>query len=537
MQDSISNPRLPSGQKPQVEGRRSRCRSRGVVAALAMLVAVSNATASADDKFDSASQAKIIAPWIDEQTLVIAHVDLRRVSADAVLEQLAPLKLHSAEELTAMKAIAGMFQQALITAGVKDGYVMLSLSDGIMRPRAFGVIPLAADSNDTAVRTLLSMDAVERRGDVLLVAADRQVLHRITQGKPDARPDLQAAIEAAGDTGVQLLLLPPKDYRRVAEEAIGEMPKDLGGGSVKVFTRGIRWLAAGIDLKPQPSVKLTIQSDDAPAAQALRDKLAELLQLAAKNGSARKLVPQIDEIVAMLVPTVDGDRLHVVLDEKNHGVERLIKSLVGPVESGRVRSGMVQSANNLKQIAIGIVVYADRNGHFPLPAISSKDGKPLLSWRVQILPFIEQGELYKQFHLDEPWDSPNNRKLIDKMPAIYRMPATQNKEPGKTNYLLPVGNGAVFLADKPTDFRDITDGTSNTIMVVETDDENAVIWTKPGDLAFDPESPTKGLGRFHGGRFYAAFCDGHVSLLPAAIDAKTLKALFTRAGGEVVDPH
>ena len=118
-----------------------------------------------------------------------------------------------------------------------------------------------------------------------------------------------------------------------------------------------------------------------------------------------------------------------------------------------------------------------------------------MSWRVHILPFIDHNSLFKQFHLDEPWDSPHNRTLIDKMPSIYRMPMSKT-EKGRTNYLLPVGGGAAFEADKPTTFKDITDGTSNTIMTVEVDDEHAVIWTKPEDLQFDPNDPIEGTRPF-----------------------------------------
>ena len=110
-------------------------------------------------------------------------------------------------------------------------------------------------------------------------------------------------------------------------------------------------------------------------------------------------------------------------------------------------------------------------------------------------------------------------------------------EQGRTNYLLPVGNGAVFEADKPTEFKDIKDGLCNTILAVEVDDEHAVIWTKPEDLPFDPKDPAKGLGNFNGG-FNASICDGSVRwmLLPKEPkDIERLRALFTRAGREVVE--
>ena len=98
---------------------------------------------------------------------------------------------------------------------------------------------------------------------------------------------------------------------------------------------------------------------------------------------------------------------------------------------------------------------------------------------------------------------------------------------------MPVGNGALYSSsrDEPQ-IKDITDGTSHTIMVVEVDDQHAVTWTKPDDLAFDPKDPKKGIGSLYEGGFNAAFCDGSVHFLSGSIDPKTLAALFTRAGGD-----
>jgi prepilin-type processing-associated H-X9-DG protein len=101
-----------------------------------------------------------------------------------------------------------------------------------------------------------------------------------------------------------------------------------------------------------------------------------------------------------------------------------------------------------------------------------------------------------------------------------------------------VGNGAAFDANKPVTFKDVTDGTSNTIMVIEVAEETAVIWTKPDDWQFDPNNPTQGLGRFYDEGFNATFCDGSVHfLMPTEETADRLRKLFTRAGGEVVSAH
>jgi hypothetical protein len=363
------------------------------------------------------------------------------------------------------------------------------------------------------------------------------MMAQVTSIDTEPRPDLAAAVEAAGDTAAQLFILPPKHWKRVVEEGIGEFPRQFGGGSIDVLTRGALWIAVGIDLPPHAVVHMTIQSEDARAAAALQEKLAVQFERAAHDEAARRDVPKIDEAVKLLTPTVEASRLRIDLDESNHGVERVIAALSAPLELIQRRGAQVQSSNNLRQIAVAMLNYHSAHKSFPLPASMSADGKPLLSWRVAILPYLGEERLYQQFHLDEPWDSPNNRPLLQNMPSVYRTPATKNKEPGRTNYLLPVGNGAGFTADKPTELKDITDGASNTIMVVEVDDDHAVPWTKPDDWQFDPQHPSSGLAQFINGRFNAALFDGSVRVVSKALDPNSLKALFTRAGGDIVGQY
>ena len=189
--------------------------------------------------------------------------------------------------------------------------------------------------------------------------------------------------------------------------------------------------------------------------------------------------------------------------------------------------------NNMKQMIIALMNYHDTRGSYPAHAIYSADGKkPLLSWRVAILPFIEEQELYNQFHLDEPWDSEHNKALIEKMPAVFDNPNLKLSK-GKTNYLAVVGKPCIFDGTKDAKkIQDITDGTSKTIILVEADANRAVDWTKPEDLKYDPKNPAAGLGKLRPGGWLAAFADGHIQFISNSIDRQFLNALFTCAGGE-----
>jgi hypothetical protein len=149
---------------------------------------------------------------------------------------------------------------------------------------------------------------------------------------------------------------------------------------------------------------------------------------------------------------------------------------------------------------------------------------------------VEQDNLYKQFHLDEPWDSEHNKKLIPLMPKLYagRNPALAAA--GKTTLLAPLGDATMFpVRQEGTKIAEVTDGTSNTIFLVEAKDEDAVIWTKPDDLKIDPANPAKDLANHDGKGYWVLLADGSVHFISASMDKKNLWALFTRNGGEVVE--
>ncbi len=177
----------------------------------------------------------------------------------------------------------------------------------------------------------------------------------------------------------------------------------------------------------------------------------------------------------------------------------------------------------------------------PLRSFTAAQNKSIpYSWRVAILPFIEQNDLYKQYNFDEPWDGPNNRKLIDKMPPIYSYPGPTGGASSRTeaSYSVLTGEttafGAAARGKEPagTFVADVRDGMSNTIMVVEA--KRQVPWTKPEDIPFEPNAPLPELGGFSPDFFNAAFADGSVRSIAKTIDPTVLRALITRAGGEVI---
>jgi hypothetical protein len=219
------------------------------------------------------------------------------------------------------------------------------------------------------------------------------------------------------------------------------------------------------------------------------------------------------------------------------GTAALAAGLLLPaVQKVREAAGRVQSSNNLKQIGLAIHNFHAANDRLPMD-ILDKNGKPLLSWRVELLPYIEQQNVYNMFKLDEPWDSENNKPLSQLQIKMFMSPnATppENFEWGWTSYRGIAGPGASFEKGKKLKFTDFTDGTSNTIMVIETNDW--VPWAKPGDYPFNPDKPLpKIVPPGNKDVFMALFADCSVRAVSVKTAEKTLKALFTRAGGEKIE--
>ena len=194
----------------------------------------------------------------------------------------------------------------------------------------------------------------------------------------------------------------------------------------------------------------------------------------------------------------------------------------------------IKTSNNLKQIGLAMYNYESANQHFPRD-ITDPDGKAILSWRVQLLPYMEQEKLWKQFDLTKPWDDAANKGLLEKMPDVFKIPGREAKDKGFTYFQTfasekAIKGGSPFLvAGVNRRIVAITDGTSNTLMVV--DGEAAVNWMKPGDLAYDPKKLPK-VGR--DGWMFAGFGDGSVRRMRVP-KAEVLKALITVDGGEVVN--
>jgi hypothetical protein len=189
---------------------------------------------------------------------------------------------------------------------------------------------------------------------------------------------------------------------------------------------------------------------------------------------------------------------------------------------------------NLGGIVAALQNYNAEHGKLPPAVVRGAGGQALYSWRVLILPYLEEGQLYNEFRLDEPWDSEHNIRLLDRMPSSFDAPWTRRMKvpPYHTLCRVLVGPGSAFEGQDgvrlPDDF---PDGVANTLLFVEAGEP--VPWTKPDEIAYDPARPVQLQGLFRDG-FRACTADGHYQFVKHDLDQRTLHSLITRNGGEPV---
>ena len=193
----------------------------------------------------------------------------------------------------------------------------------------------------------------------------------------------------------------------------------------------------------------------------------------------------------------------------------------------------VQMLNGVRQIGLAMHNFHDSNNTFPA-SDGYGENKGNLSWRVHLLPYLEQTELYNEFNLDEPWDSEHNKPLIEKMPEFFKTAGVEDA--GMTSYHVFTGEGAPFGGEEAPGISSFTDGTSNTIMAVVAGADKAEVWTKPGGLEIDGEDPVASLGEI-GDRFVTVFADGSAKFLPSEIEASELLHLIQHHDGHVVGDY
>lgn len=386
--------------------------------------------------------------------------------------------------------------------------------------------------------------AVHFISDHILVAGDPPILEKFLDQpvKPDATGPLSEALKlAAGKRHLVVGVNPPPEA--IKQAAAGAPPDTLKAfGSLLEAKGGTITADLGADLQLEVNVAFP---DEAKAglAQGTLSTLIPLARPAVKQQlqglGQPDLVKSLEKVLDSLVIEVKGKNVQLVMKTEGGVLPGLVSTLAATGMKLAAGAATAQvSLNNMRQL--GLAMHNHNDAFQKLPDnIKDSDGKPLLSWRVQILPFIEEDALYKQFKFDEPWDSPHNMKLLDKMPKVFLMqerpsaPATTFFQVLTTppNVAYDPKTCAPFGGPQPLRIpQSFRDGVTNSLLIVEAGE--AVPWTKPADVPYDPKGPLPKFGDPTKPTWLAVIGDASARAIKRTVSEETLRSAICPADGK-----
>ncbi len=470
-----------------------------------------------------ASNAAPVERYMNDSTAIVAWADISKIDLAALSDF--GMKLNPIE--SPVKKLEPV-RDALVQLGVKRIYFVGDLSVFMPGPIAF-IVPVSADKAGTVRLVLGTLVGTEGTvivdGDAVLYG-DKTQIEKL-QTKRDGPPDASFVKTINGLRHPHGLVI--RTSASTLQPLVATLP-EMFGENADVATRvgelllKIRSVAMSGELPPSKA-KLQIETDSADSAKQLAALVNE--ETTRRIGKAATTLQLTLEDLNVVHSTDSAEQIDAVIAS--------LKELLTPA---RMRAQHMQTLNSLKQIGLAMHNFADSYDCFPPQALADEKGRRLLSWRVLILPYLDQEALYNQFHLDEPWDSEHNKTLIDKMPAVYADLTVDAKPPesGKTRMVAPLTEKSMFgRPGAGVQFKHINDGTSNTLLVVEVSLEKSVIWTKPQDVEIDLEKPLASIINEMSAGFHACLADGAARFIPKSIDPKILRALLTIDGGEIID--
>ena len=465
--------------------------------------------------------AKVMAPYLEETSIGLAWCDIERLQVQQVAKVSKALNfpVNGTAFSHAESVVDGLKKQGVIRI-----YCLLDLPSLIEGKPPVFVMKLKEGADAAVVQgaiTALVAEAnlsIVRDGDLLLVGPDTLLKKKLKH--PAAKlARLQKQMDQANSTNA-ICIAPSESLA----EAL-RMTMSLGTEEPNEFPFALRLLIAfspmeGLRAKAtdlQSGGNVTVDFKDASQAIRFVTELKTLLQ------------EEFGENVEPMLPTIEEAAVRWDLDATDK-INRFAAPFAGRV---MMQAQSIESQNSLKQLSLAMHNHESAFGTLPPQALSSSDGKKLLSWRVMLLPFLDEQELYEKFKLDEPWDSNHNKALIAQMPKIFARPGADPTQ-GKTPFVGPLLKNSFFgRAGLPPKFQEFVDGTSNTIWILQCSPEYEVTWTKPEDWEVKSLEAIDTL-RNAQGEIIVAMADGSVQTMSAKVASQMIMNMFTLDGGEVI---
>ncbi len=479
-----------------------------------------------------------VAPYIQDTTVAVVHLDVTKVDivgAGETVRSLVSEAVLPAAEFTAGIEKLKQTQSLLREAGIRQVVAVFDIgSQPDMKPIVFALLEPGKTGEPLVgqFKQEMQLDRAEQMPGMVMVGKGTTI-DRLKAGTPANREDLKAAMLPNNPGAFRCAIGISPETKRVLAELLPQLPPEIPL-DIKKMAAGFSWIHVSAQLDRELGLQCQLETSGKEATQ----EFFKLWQMGKQRLAAESEAPkEINELLGTIIPKAEGNSLKFDLNAKSLAASPNVKGIVETMlGESRKNAQAVMSSNNLRLFMLSMHNYHDSIGHFPMASSIKKDGKRLLSWRVYVLPYIEQAPLYQKFHLNEPWDSEHNKKLIAEMPKVFAAPTLSAEQvaKGMTTYVVPVGKGTMFSRDKGTKLQEVTDGTSNTIAMLEANEKNAVIWTKPDDI--DVDAPGL-IGKLHvqDGMITVAFADGSVHRIKTTISPTTLKNLLQMADGNVVE--
>jgi prepilin-type processing-associated H-X9-DG protein len=331
-----------------------------------------------------AGEESVVARFIDNQVIGVARFDLGDVDLKALQEWIVKgvedLRKDSKETFAAQLDVRAELQQPLEwveklrAAGANRMYVVVSLSDLTEDRPPFLVIPLAKGADSKAIEAIFATagpatqpapDAMTtaKIGDAVVVA-QRPTLDRLKAAPPGDLPNLAATLDAAGKGQVRIALIPLNAARKSLESLVNDLPDEVGGGSIRIVSRGLQSASLSIGFPPSATLKLIIAGTDADAAKKLNEMVTKAVSWAGefKEGPPEALA--FTKLVAQLKPELQGNQVVIALTESQ--MHKLSATFAASVLNARVAALRVQVMSNLRQLDTAITLYVvDHDGKLP----------------------------------------------------------------------------------------------------------------------------------------------------------------------------
>ncbi|MDB5386998.1 MAG: hypothetical protein JWM11_2644 [Planctomycetaceae bacterium] len=502
----------------------------------------------------------VVAPLIASFRKVAPPNSKEGGSMDWINEEMIPYPMrHEMKQLFSMVDAAGTTPQNVDEIVVLVDQHLPSVT-GNDQP-GFGIIvrnsaPLAVDNILASLSSSSTIEIREHEGvalivnpvngaaigminESMLIAGLEPFVKKMISARESTTPasGLTKRLHSIGNRLV-VLAVDAVPVEGTVQELLKQVPPMIG--AFASFISGAKELGLSLDFDAPELLHVTLQFKQPQLADGVygivqslysgfKEQQAPMLREAMTSDPGGKgFLPYFDQLIAETKLENAGGTISLTVP-KLKNLEQLVDAFKPAFEQVAKSTEQLQHKNQLKQIGLALHNYHDVFGAFPaLNGPGAKDGPhPGLSWRVYLLPFLDEAKLFSEFKLDEPWDSTHNKPLITKMPKIFGV----SKE-GKTSIHVFTGPDAPFQEGVGLRMRDVTDGTSNTIAAIETGDDLAEIWTKPIGLVSDPKDPLKCLGNIK--EFWVLLLDGSVRRLKD-VSPKTFSALIGYRDGQIVN--